>query len=143
MTGISKCYIDTINSRPKSEGELVNIGYEAIANKLKKTRNFLDIRSKGHSHSIEQLDDAFGYISTFKGQEIRVITSKALKSLIPNDKIMKKVLEVYVNESRLACDADGKRTLLVKSNLTPPHKLSRAYCFLSKRNINRTENDDN
>lgn len=135
MKGVSKCYVDAIASRPKSEAELIQIGYEAIGSALKQSKDFLDIRDKGHGFSIEQMKLAKGYKSKVNNQEIRVIKSDTLKSLIPNVRIMKKVLDRYVAEGRLLCDANGKPTRPVKTQLKAPASavLSRAYCFLPKQ----------
>ena len=72
-------------------------------------------------------------MSIVKGKKVRVITSETLKSLVPDERIMKKVLDIFVTEGRLVRDAAGKRTLQVKSHLKPAQVLSRAYCFLPKQ----------
>ena len=133
MSGISKCYVDTIKSRPKSDTELVQIACNTIDNELRKSSNFLDIRSHEHGFSIEQIEKARGYKSIVKGKEVRVIKSDVMEDLIPNNKIRKMALDSYVAEGRLVCDAAGNRRLQVKSNLKPPKALPRAYCFLPKQ----------
>ena len=133
MSGISKCYVDTIKSRPKSDTELVQIACNTIDNELRKSSNFLDIRSCEHGFSIEQIEKARGYKSIVKGKEVRVIKSDVMEDLIPNNKIRKMALDSYVAEGRLVCDAGGNRKLQVKTNLKPMQVLSRAYCFLPKQ----------
>jgi uncharacterized protein YxjI len=136
MDGISKCYVDSMNSRPKSNDELAQEAFKIIGRELKKTKQFLDISQVNHDFSIEELKDAFGYLAKVNGERVKVIRSDALKSLMPNEKIMNMALDICIAKGRLLCDAEGKKTRQVKSNLKSAPNLPRAYCFLPTAHLN-------
>jgi hydroxylamine reductase (hybrid-cluster protein) len=85
MDGISKCYVDSMNSRPKSDDELAQDAFKTIACKLKKSKQFLDISQVNHGFSIEKLQNAFGYLTSVNGKNVRVIRSEALKRITPKN----------------------------------------------------------
>jgi len=79
--GISKCYMDAVNSRPKMFEERV----ENASKKLSKfiaTGDFIDLRKNNHGYSCDDIRSASGVATIIDGKNVRAIFTKSFPRII-------------------------------------------------------------
>lgn len=133
MAGVSRCYQDSIQSRPTSPEDQTQQAITVLKDILKDRDNFLDLSKLNHGKSINAVNNATGFISSFKGEPIRAIKPSYLKRIIPNDDAREAALSFMLNTGRLKKDAGGRNTIQLKSHIKAEPNLPRCYCFTSKK----------
>jgi len=133
MAGVSKCYIDTLKTRPMSFDEKVSKARIALFKALRSEVE-LDISEKNHGYSCVRLKSAKVLSSVIGGKPIKIMKSKYLLSLVPEDDVRKQLLAQLTKDGSLYCDANGRNTRPISSKIDGC-SLSRSYVFFQRSRL--------